>query len=928
MDLFSYAEQIREDEREIKGEDRIAELLRSGNIETGSRFNLRNEAFILRLAYAYNKILSLSNSRTRILAHQVESTHRIVNAVNHRFLIADEVGLGKTVEAGLVVKELIYRYGCRRILIVCPASLLYQWQSEMQNKFNERFEIMNRSLLQKAAAQSGGRNPWSVYDRLICSVDFIKNPSFAGDLSAVRWDAAIFDEAHRLRRDETSSTLAYNAAERIAANAEALLLLSATPFRGKLEELYYLIYLIDKNILGPFRSFHTEYCTEGADTSSLKKKLSEVLIRRTKRDIGGFTRRYAKTIRFELYEDERLLYEETTKYVAEEFNRALQTENRAVGFVMTVFQKLLDSSSFALMTALRRRKERIEDIITHMEKAGKIKYDHGFTEAAYREQAGYEEAEEDCLLLSEHTQKTLEELKTEASVIAKLIAIAEGIEKNKKSEKLTELIASLKKKKNNKLLIFTQFRTTQDYLASALSEYKVVLFNGSMSGQEKEQAVSDFKNHADIMIATEAGGEGRNLQFCSILINYDLPWSPLKVEQRIGRIHRFGQTRDVLIYNFSTADTVAERVLDVLDRKLKLFEDSIGSPDIILGEIEDELKLNTLFMEYALGRRKKQEVEHEIEERVSAARENYRKLEELTVSDRMDFNYDEYYRITMKERQFSNRRIERFVNKLQDEDDFCDSLLSSKKTASGLYKLMEGEGRYGTFDSQTALDREELDFLAFGHPVIDNLMEHAVSPDFGGYTGVKTISFGRPCIGLLCCYIVSFRSVRETKEFIPVVAPITEGLSETELEEIERNAFEFGGGCDAARLREIHRTALPKIDSLIASARERLNAKISKRLADMSDEIDFNIDPQLEKIRISYDKTIKELEEKLELQRSRMKWYGSDLRSVITRTSNKIMKAKQEKERLLSEYRGYLGIEASAEMASAGFIIGLNTTRK
>ncbi len=926
MNLFSCAEtaELTEvvPEREIAGERHILELLRKGILDSGRRFHCRSESYILRLAYAYNKILSLSNSRTRILSHQVESTHRIVNSINHRFLIADEVGLGKTVEAGLVIKELMYRYDYKRILIACPASLIYQWQSEMKSKFNEHFEIMDRSLLKKAALTAGkDGNPWKVYNRIICSLDFIKNGAFAEDLAAVKWDAVVFDEAHRLRRDSNQATQAYTMAEGIARRTKALLLLSATPFRGKLEELYYLIGLLDKNILGPFQSFCQEYCMEGSDTSSLKDRLSEVVIRRTKRDIGGFTRRYAKTIQFDLYADERCLYDETTRYVVEEFNRAMQTENRAVGFVMTVFQKLLDSSSYALLSALRKRHARLEEMVRRTEMC-----ENSVLDFLAEEDTG-EEADFDNELIAEHVEKTVEELKLEISTIGRLIALAENIKVNKKSEKLLELIASLKKKGRRKFLIFTQFRTTQDYLAQVLSGYKTVVFNGSMNGDEKEKAILDFKNDAEILIATEAGGEGRNMQFCSILINYDLPWSPLKVEQRIGRIHRFGQTSDVLIYNFSTAGTVAERVLDVLGHKLKLFEDSLGAPDIMLGEIEDELSLNSLFMEYAAGSRKKKDVEEEIQQRINTARENYEKLSELTVSGRMDFNYDEYYRITMKERQFSNRRIERFINMLQEEDgEYCSSLLGAKKTAGGLYHVKcsgKGKSKYGTFDSQTALENENLDFLAFGHPVIDRLMAYAGSMEFGGLTGAKTVKAGRPCTGMLFNYTVSFRSVRETKELIPVVVPLSGSMSEQEISSLERASMEADADvCDPDRMKELIRIVAPSTDRLAASARERLEKKISRRISEISDELDFNLDPEIEKIRTSYDRSIRELEEKLELLQSRQKWYGGDLRGVITRTSNKILKTRQEKEHWLLKYRGYMGIKTSVEMVNAGFITG------
>jgi SNF2 family DNA or RNA helicase len=473
----------------------------------------------------------------------------------------------------------------------------------MESKFNEKFIIMDRKLLKKASQAAGeGGNPWKVYDRVICSLDFIKGKDFQEDLLHCSWDFVIFDEAHRLRRDASSSTQAYSMAAQVAVRTKSLLLLSATPFRGKLEELYYLIALIDKNILGPYQSFYNQFCLDGADLSELKRKLDQVVIRRTKNEVGGFTKRHARTIRFDLYDDERFLYDETTKYVAEEFNRALQSENRAVGFVMTVFQKLLDSSSYALLVALRNRSARLKDLLVKAESLNNayVEFNTGCFDTETLSEL--EELDENAELT---VKKTIDELRLEILTIDRLVNLASQIEYNKKGEKLVRLIKDLKKKGHEKFLIFTQFRTTQDYLMEILSGFSRVAFNGSMNRDEKEEAILKFKNEVEIIIATEAGGEGRNMQFCDILINYDLPWSPLKIEQRIGRIHRFGQPNDVHIYNFSTRGTVAERVLEVLTEKLKIFEESIGTPDIMLGQIEDEINLNTLFMELAAGRKKK-----------------------------------------------------------------------------------------------------------------------------------------------------------------------------------------------------------------------------------------------------------------------------------------------------------------------------------
>ena len=224
-----------------------------------------------------------------------------------------------------------------------------------------------------------------------------------------------------------------------------------------------------------------------------------------------------------------------------------------------------------------------------------------------------------------------------------------------------------------------------------LSEFKVELFHGSMDKDEKEEAILRFKEESDILICTEAGGEGRNLQFCNILVNYDLPWSPLKIEQRIGRIHRFGQADDVYVYNFSTKDTVAERILTVLMKKLKLFEESIGMPDVILGEIEEELNLSALFMRMAASKNNKK-IYSEIDEKLDKARESYEKLNELAIAREMNFNYDEYYRVTLQDREYSNKRIESFINSLREKTDLVDKYLSTKHTITRLYTIKELAG--------------------------------------------------------------------------------------------------------------------------------------------------------------------------------------------------------------------------------------------
>ncbi len=935
-DLFSWSpgDVVHDNEVIIHGEDEVLPLLERGEVYPNPEFQLKTEAHVLELAYAYNKILSLSNSRTRILAHQVESTHRIVNALNYRFLIADEVGLGKTIEAGLVIKELCYRFGYEKILIVCPASLQMQWQHEMMNKFNESFSIIDRKQLrqlEKAARQDGIENPWQLVQKSICSMDFIKNEKFREQLQHVQWDAVIVDEAHRLRRDGNRTTRAYAVGEILAANSRALLFLSATPFRGKLEELYFLVRLLDKNLLGPYNSFYNRYCMPDADLSDLREKLSSIVIRRTKKEVGGFTGRMARTIRFELYPGERQLYDATTGYVIEEFNRALQTENRAVGFVMTVFQKLLDSSSFALLSALKKRSLHIKSLIDKMLN-GEYQVDtEGQLEWIDPELA--EQVDDDPESMSDLTmQKTLEELQEEHATLQRLVRIADAIEKNKKGEKLRELLAKLKKRGEKKFLVFTQFRTTQEYLRQLLADYSVEVFHGSMNRDEKENAIFRFKNETEVLICTEAGGEGRNMQFCNILINYDLPWSPLKIEQRIGRIHRFGQARDVTIYNFSTRDTVAERVLEVLALKLRLFEESLGAPDIMLGEIEDESKLNRIFMEMAAGVKKQKVVEEELDGYLDSARKSYEKLSDLTVTRHMDFNYDEYYRITLREREFSNHRIERFINGVQssvNDGTGISRMLGQKHPRNGLYQVRsypdgtDFTRRYGTFDSQLALDNENLEFLAFGHPVVDHCIAACRDASYGGRTGIKVIPHERDVKGLVFNFLVKYRGAEETGEILPVFVPIDGDIQDMYREEIEETFMDHPGlEDDCSEIADHIRMQLPNaVTRLYQKARDILEEKLTIRIHDMKDTLDLRVDPEIEKIQSSFDAEIAELEDKLEWQRCQMKWYERDMRSAVTRTSNRIDALRKEKVHLLNRYRRYCSIEVTRHLVNVGILI-------
>lgn len=895
-----------EREKDVQGVDAILSSLGAGSLGYSVDVLLNNIARMLHLAYSNNKILSLSNSRTSILAHQVESTYVVINSLNHRYILADEVGLGKTVEAGLVIKELIYRYSYKRIMVAAPASLLVQWQHELDEKFGERFELCDRKYLERIRKNNPGQNPWACMEKIICSLDFIKNEKFREELAASEWDGVIFDEAHRIRRDAQSGTILYDAAEIISDRTKSLLLLTATPFRGKLEELFYLVRLVDKNLLGPYNSFYEEFCNPDADLSELKKKLSSVLLRRTKREIGGFTKRHARTIRFELYPDERLLYEETTRYVVEEFNRAMQTENRAVGFIMTVFQKLLDSSSCALKSALLNRKRTLTQLLdkTVLSVSAVELFEEEDIAAILDEEEGFVDAET--------IYKNVEELKEEIATIERLIDLANAIKKDKKGEKLKKMIDGLKRDGHKKFLIFTQFRTTQDYICKILSDYRVDVFNGSMDKDAKELAIDNFKKDTEILICTEAGGEGRNMQFCNILFNYDLPWSPLKIEQRIGRLHRFGQKSDVFIYNFSTKNTVAERVLDVLSHKLHLFEESIGQPDVMLGQIEDELSLTSLFM--SIRNRKSKDHEKEIEEAYSRARSSFEKLSALTVASRMDFNYDEYYRITQKERVFSNEQLEQFM--LLYSSVKAGPFTGIKSGKPKCYRLVQdtiSEYKHGTFSSETALKDQSIDFLAFGHPIVDSAIDDALAIENNKCT-VATIKGENNGEGILFCFTVTYKSSELMSEFVPIYVSLRDG-GEKDIEDRFFISCLFGK-CFNSGNSDVFERISGNASMLYEKAYNKLMTRIADKKSDMLENLELKIDPEIDKINESFRKLAGELNEKIVRYELQMKNEGKDMRASITRTKNTIANAELEKRHLLARYNRYKGIEYSIELHS------------
>lgn len=517
------------------------------------------------------------------LPHQITALQRVMGGDRVRFLLADEVGLGKTIEAGLVLRELKARGLVRRTLIVAPAGLVTQWQAEMRGRFGEEFRLVLPSGFETWRAAAGldeRENLWSIHDQVICSLDSVKpvearrgwsaervarhNRERFDDLVSGGWDLVVFDEAHRLA-GSTSEVARYRLADAVAEVCPYLLLLSATPHQGKSDAFRRLIGLLDPEAL--------------PDESSVRRELVAPYVIRTEKrraiDADGqplFKPRVTQIVPVgwgDDRQDEKALYDAVTEYVREGYNQAVREKRTAVGFLMILMQRLLTSSTAAIRTALERRRDVLKE------------------EAQPRqpESVGGDPSDDDGQdAMEELLSLRLAGFAREQAEVDLLLAAARRSEArgpDAKAEALLDWIRRLQVEENDpelKVLVFTEFVPTQEMLARYLGErgFKVACLNGSMSMEERQRVQAAFAGDARVLVSTDAGGEGLNLQFCHVVVNYDLPWNPMKLEQRIGRVDRIGQAHVVRAFNFALQDTVELRVREVLEAKLRVILEEFG----------------------------------------------------------------------------------------------------------------------------------------------------------------------------------------------------------------------------------------------------------------------------------------------------------------------------------------------------------------
>jgi len=590
-----------------------------------SLLRLGIQAYALGIAYEFDPYFGLSISRVDPLPHQLEAVYDyLLKLPQVRFLLADDAGAGKTIMSGLLIRELKLRGLIERILIVCPANLAFQWQRELRDKFDEQFEVLKGSDIR----EQYGINQWLERTQIVTSLDLAKRTEILPGLRQVHWDLIIVDEAHRLSWSPPSKkTARYALGELLRDISDHLLLLTATPHKGDPDNFTLFLQLLDQDAYADVRSIRE--AMDRRHAPFYLRRTKEAMVYFPERQPDGtwearkvFTRRIPRTIAFSIEGAEFDLYDAVTTFVRRQSEAAAargdDSRARAVGFLMALYQRRLASSTYALRHSLDNRAKRLADALKDAQKLAKEAPPDipDPSEMDELEDADRERLERmlDAITLAGSADQVREEIQE----LHDLAEVAQAVEDDGSEAKLTKLHSLLEDEgffadRSQRLLIFTEFKDTLDYIVQKLKGmgFDVGTIHGGMQIGSREQpgtrlyAEQQFKEGGiQILVATEAAGEGINLQFCHILVNYDIPWNPNRLEQRMGRIHRYGQLHDCLIFNFVATNTIEGRVLGRLLEKLQEIRDALDDDAVfnVVGEVLPAAHIERVLRDFYAGK--------------------------------------------------------------------------------------------------------------------------------------------------------------------------------------------------------------------------------------------------------------------------------------------------------------------------------------
>lgn len=778
---------------------------------------------------------TLVDAQVDLNPHQVEAAlFAFQNPLSKGVILADEVGLGKTIEAGLVIAQR-WAERKRRILIITPANLRKQWHQELQDKFSLQALILEAKRY-KELVKGGNKQPFEQANRvLICSYQFAKTK--ADDLRRVPWDLVVMDEAHRLRNVYKPSNVIGKALKDALAHAFKVLL-TATPLQNSLLELYGLVSLVDERVFGDLPSFRDQFGALGnpETVAKLRARMQPVCMRTLRRQVQpyiSYTRRIPMVEQFTPSQDEQVLREMVADYLRRPALNALPTGQRQL--ISLVLWKLLASSSYAIGGALGTMAQRLQD------KLGAESSDKSEGELAETLDKDYESLSETEEEWSEQDGEApdapLASVADEIAELREFQRLATTIRDNAKGQALLIALGKAfveleKLGANKKALIFTESRRTQDYLLALLEQSayagQTVLFNGTNSSDQASRVYQDwlkrhagtdritgsrtadtraalvehFRASAQIMIATEAGAEGINLQFCSLVINYDLPWNPQRIEQRIGRCHRYGQKHDVVVVNFIDHSNPADkRVYELLAQKFQLFEGVFGASDEVLGTIGSGVDFERRIAEIYQTCRNPQEIETSFQQlqldlsgEINAAMLKTRQL--------LLENFDEAVQDKLKNRQTESKsarsRYERLLMDLTQAElhgyaEFDNDGFTLAQTPPGVHPTDAPPGRY-----ELPRRSGESHLYRTGHPLAQALIDQAkdrqlplakVRFSYDGYGAkLSTLQALRGQSGWLVLSVLSVDALGMVEDYLLLAGTTHEGeaLHEEDAEKLLR----------------------------------------------------------------------------------------------------------------------------------------------
>ncbi|MDF0643467.1 MAG: SNF2-related protein [Nitrospira sp.] len=845
---------------------------------------------------------ALVDAQVDLNPHQIEAAQFAFRSpLSKGALLADEVGLGKTIEAGLVLSQK-WAERKRRVLVITPSNLRKQWHQELQEKFFLPCRILETKSYNQAARQ-GNVRPFEIHDIVICSYQFAR--SKAAEISLMRWDLVVIDEAHRLRNVYKPTNVIANTLKQSLKDALKLLL-TATPLQNSLLELYGLVSVVDDRIFGDLKSFKEQFANlHNKPTFDILKSRMQPLCKRTLRrqvlPYVRYTKRLPMVQPFTPAESEDRLYHLVSDYLRRDNLQALPASQRTL--MTLVLRKLLASSSFAIAGALESMSQRLRERLRQADGPNPLEQALEKDFEALDEIADeWEEEEPSPEPLTEADRKAIQQ---EIDDLEGFRTLAVSITHNAKGQALLIALRTAFGKASDlgaaqKAIIFTESRRTQEYLLRVLADSPwkdhIVLFNGSNNDEKSKQiyqawlqrhqgtdrvtgsrsadmrsAIVDyFKEQGQIMIATEAGAEGINLQFCSLVVNYDLPWNPQRIEQRIGRCHRYGQKHDVVVVNFLNQSNEADQhVFRLLSEKFQLFEGVFGASDEVLGAIESGVDFEKRIADIYQRCRTPQEIktsfdqlQSELGTQIDEAMTRARQLlfehfddevrEKLRVSDESSRLYlNRYERILMQLTRFELREHAEF---LTDSSFKLQSCPFTGDIPLGLYELPRRTG--------------EAHLYRLAHPLAERVLAQAkgrtlepaeLTFEYGKHDGKVTVV--EPYIGksgVLNVSLLTVEALDQAEDYL-ICTGVTDS-GEVLDEEVVRRLFSLPGTVTESRTTPLDH---PSLRTKTEERQDAISRQISKRNAEFFEiEVD-KLDAWADDLKVGLEREIKEFDRQI-----------------------------------------------------------------